>query len=327
MDINDLHNALADLAGTTVDDPGLLAAVHRAARSSHRRRAALVGGSALVVVGGAVAVGAGGFPSAGHPLVPASAPQTTTTVTPAYAAPPPGMCAGGAVSASSSAQGGGGGAAGPGPTIVSWTGDPPAVGQSFKVTGTVTAATADTITVTLNAGDASGTVTLTNPGGPPTSSQSGATVELGGTRAAQTAYKVTSMSINSGATGEGFNAGPASSSAVHKAGGGPAGSGPTIVSWTGDPPAVGQSFEVTGTVTAATADTITVTLKAGDAGGTVNLTTPGTAPSGATVELGGTRTGQNAYEVTSLGMSSGGRGGCFLKSSFHSSAALSRSAS
>jgi hypothetical protein len=209
MDINDLHAALADLADTAVDDPGLLPAVHRAARNSHRRRAALVGGSALVVVGGAVVVAAGGFPAAGHPLLPASTPQTTTTLTPASSAPPRGTCAGGAGPANSAVHGADGGPAGAGPTIVSWTGDPPAVGDSFKVTGTVTAATADTITVTLNGGDASGTVTLTPHGGLPAPSQSGAAVGLGGTRTGQNTYQVTSMmSTTSSGSGEGFNADP-----------------------------------------------------------------------------------------------------------------------
>ena len=67
MDINELHSALANLAATTPDEPGLLTAIHRDARRSHRRRATLVGGSALVVTGAAVAVAAGGFPATGHP--------------------------------------------------------------------------------------------------------------------------------------------------------------------------------------------------------------------------------------------------------------------
>jgi hypothetical protein len=65
-------------------------------------------------------------------------------------------------------------------------------------------------------------------------------------------------------------------------------------------------------VTAATAGTATIALNGGNAGGTVTLTTqstpPAPVPKGATVELGGTRTGQDAYEVTSMGITSGGQG-------------------
>jgi hypothetical protein len=217
-----------------------------------------------------------------------------------------------ATSASSVGGGAASAPAGAAPTIVSWTGGPPAVGQNFKVTGTVTAATAGTVTVALNGGDASGTVTLTTQKAP---LPSGATVELGGTRTAQDAYEITSMGTTSGGMGAGFDAGSASSAA----GGGaaaPSGAAPTIVSWTGGPPAVGQNFNVTGTVTAATAGTVTVALNGGDASGTVTLTTPSTSrpapvPSGATVALAGTRTGQDAYEITSMGITSGGMGAGF----------------
>jgi len=271
MDTHDLRARLADLAATTVDDPGLLSDIHRAARRTHRRRAALVGGSALAVVGGAVAVAAGGFPSTGHPFVPAGPPRTTTTTQPAPAPSP--RCAAPATAAAGAAP----------VTIVSWTGVPPAVGQSFDVTGTVATATASSVTVTLNAGALSGTVTLTTQGFPATVPPSGATVELGGTRTGQGAYDVSSVGITSHGVREGFKI----SAAAVAAGQAGAVGGPTIVSWTGAPPAVGQGFTVTGTVTAATASTVTVGIKGGDASGTVTLTTqggaPGVASSGATV--------------------------------------------
>jgi hypothetical protein len=313
MDINDLrdlHSALADLAGTTVDDPGLLSAVHRDAGRSHRRRAALVGGSGLLVVGGAVAVAAGGFPSAGHPLVPAGSPlaTTTTTLKPAAVAPLPVTCA--AASSAAGAQASGGvvrRAAAPAPVIATWTGDPPAVGQSFDVTGTVTASTAATVTVALNPGATSGTVALTSPGTlplglPPT----GATVEISGTRTGQGTYDVASMGMTSADGGVAFKAGAAEGAA-----GGPAGAGPTISSWSGDPPGVGQSFQVTGTVTAATGSTMTIAVNGGNAGGTVTLTnaadpSPAHVASGAMVDLSGSRTGQAAYAVRTMRITSAG---------------------
>ena len=319
MDINELHSALANLAATTPDEPGLLTAIHRDARRSHRRRATLVGGSALVVTGAAVAVAAGGFPATGHPLLPTSSPRTTTTVKPAQSAPPPAPCAGGGAGASAGAV----------PTIVSWTGSPPAVGQTFNVTGTATAATGGTVTVALNGGDPGGTVALTTQSSPPAPVPTGATVQIGGTRTGQDAYEVTSMGITSHGMGMGFSSGSVSS----LGGGGaaaPAGAVPTIVSWTGSPPAVGQTFNVTGTATAAAAGTVTVVLNGGDAGGTVTLTTqttpPDPMPKGATVQLGGTRTGQDAYEVTSMSVTSGGMSMGFSTSSASSVGGIAGSA-
>ena len=226
MDINELHSALANLAATTPDEPGLLTAIHRDARRSHRRRATLVGGSALVVTGAAVAVAAGGFPATGHPLLPTSSPRTTTTVKPAQSAPPPAPCAGGGAGASAGAV----------PTIVSWTGSPPAVGQTFNVTGTATAAAAGTVTVVLNGGDAGGTVTLTTQTTPPDPMPKGATVQLGGTRTGQDAYEVTSMSVTSGGMSMGFSTSSASS-VGGIAGSARTGAAPTIV-------CVGQGAQV-----------------------------------------------------------------------------------
>jgi hypothetical protein len=204
MDINDLHSALANLAATTPDEPGLLSAVHRDVRRSHRRRTALVGGSALVVTGAAVAVAAGGFPATGHPVLPASAGPTTTTVKSAEASLQPALCeGGGAASAPAVAV----------PAIVSWTGSPPAIGQTFEVTGRVTAATGHTVTVALNGGDAGGTVTLTTQSASTAPVPTGATVQLGGTRTGRHAYEVTSMGITSGGVGMGFSSGSASSAA------------------------------------------------------------------------------------------------------------------
>ncbi len=77
------------------------------------------------------------------------------------------------------------------------------------------------------------------------------------------------------------------------------------MSWTGSPPAVGQTFDLKGTVSAVGSDTVTVTLEPGAMSGAVTLSSvcqPPAAAIGASVELAGTRTGADTYQITTVAM-------------------------
>src|SRR5580704_826181 len=237
MDPNDLHAALTDLAGTAVEDPGLLASVHHRARRNRRRRVVLTSGSALAVLGVALAAGEGGFSSGPPPPPFASSPptSTTTTVSP-QAAATPGLACRMQIAVDGHARPGG--VVG----IQSWTGSPPAVGQAFDVTGTVTAVGSDTLTITLNTvGGVGGTVTVGADREPPVA-QTGASASLQGTRTGPTTYQLTSAAITLrrgatiGQSGSGGGSG-AQVSVDAPSDSGPATAPPPIVSWTGSPPA------------------------------------------------------------------------------------------
>ena len=79
-----------------------------------------------------------------------------------------------------------------------------------------------------------------------------------------------------------------------------------IFSWTGSPPATGQAFDVSGTVTQVGSDTVTITLAPGDVSGTVTIGSVCIPPArrpGASAHLSGTRTGSDTYQVTQFSLS------------------------
>jgi len=318
MDPNDLHAALTDLAGTAVDDPGLLASVHHRARRNRRRRVVITSGSALAVLGVALAAGEGGF-SSGPPPPPFASSPTTSTTTTSTTSPPavatPGMAC------RMQLAGGGDGRPGGAMGIQSWTGSPPPVGQAFDATGTVTAVGSDTLTITLNTvGGVGGTLTIGAAHVPPLA-RTGASAQFQGTRTGPTTYQLSRATIMLGRAAAGGAA--VGQSSTGGGGGGqvsgdspnasdPATPPPAILSWTGSPPAVGQLFHVTGTVTAVGSDALTITLNnEGGVGGVVTLS-PGGAPPlasvGASAEIGGTRTGPNTYQLTQVGVTQDGPG-------------------
>jgi len=193
-----------------------------------------------------------------------------------------------------------------GGTILSWTGNPPAVGESFDVSGTVTAVTSDTLTITLNsAPPVAGTLTIGALHVPPLA-RAGASAELSGTRTGAGTYEVTQVEIQlEQASGTGGRSGQVSTSPGTGQNGSRAPGG-EILSWTGSAPAVGEPFDVSGTVTAVGSDTITITLESGAVSGTVTVSAvciPPLARPGVSAELGGTRTGQATYAVTSIALS------------------------
>ena len=201
--------------------------------------------------------------------------------------------------------------------IQSWTGSPPAVGQAFDVTGTVTAVGSDTLTITLNTvGGVGGTLTVGAAFEPP-KARTGASANLpgdpnrsdhlsvdlsgdhdqrrGGDRAEQ--FRRRQRRAGQSGHAERFRSGD------------PAARHPVVDR---ESARCRPGVQRSGTVTAVSSGALTVTLKSEGGVGGVLTFTPGGGSSptttGASVELGGTRTGPNTYLLTEGSVSQGGSG-------------------
>ena len=321
MDMNDLHAALNDLAGTTVDDPGLLAAVHHRVRRNRRRRVALTSGSALAVLGVALAAGEGGFSRGGQPIASGSSPSTSTTSTTTSTLPP-------TVAPVSGLPGTG--ACDPATALKPARAPRSSRGRGILRRGWGLPRERHDHRRRIRHADGHAGQQRRSRWDPdperrsrPATRPTGASAEFSGIRTGAASYQLNQVAISfggdteaTGSSGPGTagpitarpgTAGPATAgSATATSGPGtgkdPQPGGGTILSWTGNPPAVGQAFDVSGTVTAVGSDTLTVTLvNSGGVGGTLTVSAahaPPLATDGATAEFSGTRTGPSTYQLT-----------------------------
>ncbi len=222
----ELHDALTDLAGTVSDDPHRLAGVHARSRRNHRTRVAVTAASTAGVVGAALVVGALAFgPSSPSPhsnlatgavwadvttsrgvqsaLGPKLAKRTCGGFpAPAVGLPPatihvgPGVGPGLMVPARGLPQGAirvGGPPSEPlSPPV--WTGTPPPVGVPFSLSGTVTATTKDSLTITVLDGNSQGSFVMPSACAPPLAAV-GAEAHIAGTRTGPDTYDFNTVAV------------------------------------------------------------------------------------------------------------------------------------
>ncbi|MGO9875534.1 MAG: hypothetical protein ACLPVY_17230 [Acidimicrobiia bacterium] len=201
----ELHDALTDLADTVIDHPRRLADVRARDRRHRRTRVAVTAASTAGVVGAALVVGALAFsPSSsrgpqanlaagvvwadvttsrgvqaalgrklaertcgGVPVPAGGLPQRPVHVD----GPPPGPLS---------------------PPV--WTGTPPPVGVPFNLSGTVTATTNDSLTITAAVGTSAGSFDMPSVCNPPLAVV-GAEARIAGTRTGPDTYDFNTISV------------------------------------------------------------------------------------------------------------------------------------